>query len=136
LCFPTVSHVSVLFSPFLVLQKKQRLMETSASRLPPEPPAQRGQTVSVSLRFPTGERSVRRFACTSPLQVLLDYIQSRGFLLDLHSVVTQPPRKVLYAPPEDDDEADDAVYDTSVTLADLGFDPAGQVVFVEQTVEE
>ena len=95
--------------------------------------------MKVSLRFiQTGQRSQSTFSASSHLQNILDWIQGEGHLLYNIRLTTQYPRTVLFDGPAESKKRDNTEFpDLAVecgmqTLAELGFDPHGQVLIVEE----
>ncbi|KAJ3298243.1 hypothetical protein HK104_010951 [Borealophlyctis nickersoniae] len=103
-------------------QRKVRLRET----LPPEPEASETDLAKLSIRFPNGERRVRRFRATDKIQLLYDYVESSDLSpLDLEAefvVVNTYPRK-MYT-------------DLSITIQEAGLMPSASIIVEEKIPDE
>ncbi|CAD6192101.1 unnamed protein product [Caenorhabditis auriculariae] len=53
--------------------------ETLAKKLPSEPTESEQDVMQVKFRLPTGEQTMRRFRRKEPIQVMVDYLSSKGF---------------------------------------------------------
>lgn len=72
----------------------QAIRQSLSDQLPEEPPANCSEAVStLRLRCPSGETVVRRFLGQHPLQVLLNFVASKGFPCSEFKVLTTFPRK-------------------------------------------
>ncbi|PRW60527.1 Ubiquitin fusion degradation 1 [Chlorella sorokiniana] len=82
--------------------KRERVRRAKEAGLPPEPPADSAEPLVTCLfRFPDGGRHSRRFPLAAPLQLLFDFVDSRGASsLDpgSYALVTQFPRRVFLPP--------------------------------------
>ncbi|XP_073259485.1 FAS-associated factor 1-like isoform X1 [Porites lutea] len=78
------------------LKEAQRL--SLMDHLPAEPGSECTDPVSnLRFRLPDGETVTRRFLASNPLQVVLTFVQTRGFLDSEYKVVTNFPRRDLTA---------------------------------------
>ncbi|PSC74230.1 acetolactate synthase [Micractinium conductrix] len=82
----------------------QRELSSKAASLPPEPPADDAEAVSLAVRLPAGGRYARRFRRSDPLQAVFDFVdvQSGGgadgsIRPGAYSLATSYPRRVLAA---------------------------------------
>ncbi|KAG7234716.1 hypothetical protein CRUP_010653, partial [Coryphaenoides rupestris] len=69
--------------------------------LPPEPALDKGEPISkLRIRTPNGEFLERRFLCSCKLQVLFDFVASKGYPFEEFKLLTTFPRKnVHHTPP-------------------------------------
>ncbi|KAJ3301647.1 hypothetical protein HDV03_000526 [Kappamyces sp. JEL0829] len=103
--------------------KRERKIEL-ASALVPEPPANAKAVTRINIRLPSGERIIRRFDATKPIQLLYDFIETKDLdpidLLAEFVVVNTYPRKEYP--------------DRSKTFQETGLFP-NATVLVEEVVE-
>ena len=88
------------------LARKLALMAEKTAGLPPEPPVAGGgaptttttTTATCLFRFPDGTKHTRRFSFTDPVQILFDFVDSKGasgYMPGQYRLVTQYPRHVF-----------------------------------------
>lgn len=100
------------------LKEAQRL--SLMDHLPAEPGPECTAPVSnLRFRLPNGDTVTRRFLASNPLQVVLTFVQTRGFLDSDYKVVTNFPRRDLSA------------LDTTKSLQSIGLYPQ-ETIFVEE----
>ncbi|XP_078352953.1 FAS-associated factor 1-like [Oculina patagonica] len=100
------------------LKEAQRL--SLMDHLPAEPGSECTAPVSnLRFRLPNGDTVARRFLASNPLQVVLTFVQTRGYLESEYKVVTNFPRRDLSA------------LDTSESLQSVGLYPQ-ETIFVEE----
>lgn len=100
------------------LKEAQRL--SLMDHLPSEPASDCTAPVSnLRFRLPNGDTLTRRFLATNPLQVVLTFVQTKGYLDNEYKVVTNFPRRDLSA------------LDTMESLQALGLYPQ-ETIFVEE----
>ncbi|XP_028404725.1 FAS-associated factor 1-like [Dendronephthya gigantea] len=81
---------------FLDAQTKQAQINSLEDQLPDEPGPDCLEPISIlRFRMPNSEPITRRFLANSPLKVVLIFVQSKGYLEDQYTVVTNFPRKQL-----------------------------------------
>jgi hypothetical protein len=62
----------------------------------PDEPADSDQTITIRIRFPTGEQKIRRFRLEEKVSWLSNYVESLGFDMESHCLWTSDvPRKVV-----------------------------------------
>ncbi|KAI6183704.1 FAS-associated factor 1 [Aphelenchoides bicaudatus] len=77
--------------------KKNRQAEL-ASMIPTEPSESDTETITIRVRFPTGEQKVRRFRLDESVSWLSSYVESLGFDMESHCLWTSDvPRKFVKA---------------------------------------
>jgi len=100
------------------LKEAQRL--SLMDHLPSEPGSECTAPVSnLRFRLPNGDSVTRRFLASNPLQVVLTFVQTQGFLESEYKVVTNFPRRDLSA------------LDTTESLQSIGLYPQ-EIIFVEE----
>ncbi|XP_015752631.1 PREDICTED: FAS-associated factor 1-like [Acropora digitifera] len=100
------------------LKEAQRL--SLMDHLPSEPGSECTTPVSnFRFRLPNGDTVTRRFLATNPLQCVLTFVQTKGFLDSEYKVVTNFPRRNLSA------------LDPTESLQSLGLYPQ-ETIFVEE----
>lgn len=100
------------------LKEAQRL--SLMDHLPAEPGSECTAPVSnLRFRLPNGDTVARRFLASNPLQVVLTFVQTRGYLDSEYKVVTNFPRRDLSA------------LDTTESLQSIGLYPQ-ETIFVEE----
>ena len=72
----------------------QAIRQSVADQLPDEPPPGCTEPVStIRIRCPEGVVLTRRFLAQHPLQVLLNFVTSKGFHMEEYKVITTFPRR-------------------------------------------
>ncbi|XP_063057754.1 FAS-associated factor 1 isoform X2 [Engraulis encrasicolus] len=75
-------------------EEREAIRLTLEQALPPEPSEESGEPVSkLRIRTPSGEFLERRFLGSTKLQVLFDYVASKGYPSDEFKVLTTFPRR-------------------------------------------
>lgn len=101
--------------------KVKRESELAAS-LPPEPSASEKGVMTVRVRFPNGQTEMRRFRPSEPLQLLVTFIESKGYSTQNHRIWTSdvPKKNVVES------------FDLSRSLSDLKWPIREQVTVDEK----
>ena len=72
----------------------QAIQQSVAEQLPDEPDEKCGEPVAnIRFRVPGGETMSRRFLAQNTLQILLNFITSKGFHVEDYKVLTTFPRR-------------------------------------------
>lgn len=90
-CFQNIvlSKILVLFSTFF-----QAIRLSLEQALPPEPDEESGEQISkLRIRTPSGEFLERRFLGSCKLQVLFDFVASKGYPFEEFKLLTTFPRR-------------------------------------------
>ncbi|XP_046840421.1 FAS-associated factor 1-like [Xenia sp. Carnegie-2017] len=105
---------------FLEAQTKQAQINSLEEHVPEEPGPDCLEPISIlRFRMPDNETITRRFLASSPLKVVLIFVQSKGYLEEQYAVVTNFPRKQL------------SNLDPDKSLQSLGLYPQ-ETLFVEE----
>lgn len=126
--------------------RRERVRRGKEAGLPAEPPADSAEPLVTCLfRFPDGGRHSRRFPLGAPLQLLFDFVDSKGASgLDpgSYALVTQFPRRVFLPPAGGEGSGSDAAaaaaaqsgeqqQEGPATLAAAGLSDPREVLFLE-----
>lgn len=88
---PTVPSINSLTRGFCPLQAIRLSLEQA---LPPEPKEENAEPVSkLRIRTPSGEFLERRFLATNKLQIVFDFVASKGFPWDEFKLLSTFPRR-------------------------------------------
>lgn len=74
-------------------EEKEALRLSLEQGLPPEPDQEAGDICTLRIRTPSGEFLVRRFLSTCKLQVLFDFVASKGYPSEEYKLLTTFPRR-------------------------------------------
>ncbi|XP_013397035.1 FAS-associated factor 1 [Lingula anatina] len=104
--------------------EKEAIQQSLADQLPDEPPADSKEPISIlRIRIPGGEFITRRFLAKHPLQILLNFITSKGYHMEEYKVLTTYPRR------------DISTQDPEKSLEELKLFPQETLMLEEKTVE-
>lgn len=100
-CGCTDTHPVLCLLPLFFLISFQAIRLSLEQALPPEPDEESGEQISkLRIRTPSGEFLERRFLGSCKLQVLFDFVASKGYPFEEFKLLTTFPRRNVSGPHE------------------------------------
>uniref|UniRef100_A0A7E4UUK2 UBX domain-containing protein n=1 Tax=Panagrellus redivivus TaxID=6233 RepID=A0A7E4UUK2_PANRE len=101
-------------------EEAKRRHEELAAAMPEEPKPDDKNVITIRLRFPDNAQTVRRFSLDEPLQLLIDFAGSKGYLSDQYCIFSSDfPRKNI------------ATFDSKTPFSELKWSRREQVIVEE-----